>query len=287
MDAYGPWVPIIVVYSSTPLVYCLMLFVPETLKKDVKDTAPHADVSVFKAMKNHTVAGFAELIHSLGMLKNLNVTLAMTAFFIQNPLLIAYSGILTQYVSKHFGWKIAETSYLLSPLTIVHLVVLATVPWISKILVAPNGRFRLSSFVKDVRLAQASFGFLITAALMEGFSQGIVLFVAGLLVGTGGAATSPVCRAIITEYVDAEHTSSLYALVSIVETAGAMFGGPVLAWCFDVGLKKKGFWIGLPYLYIALLCTLALLAVSLLRAPKKSSDEDTSGLMDTPNAEEP
>jgi hypothetical protein len=46
----------------------------------------------------------------------------------------------------------------------------------------------------------------------------------------------------------------------------------VLAWCFNVGLSRKGLWIGLPWFYVAGLVFLALVSLTFLRAPKEKVD---------------
>jgi MFS transporter, PCFT/HCP family, solute carrier family 46 (folate transporter), member 1 len=277
MQSFGPWVPIFVVYGCIPPTYLILMLIPETLKIE-KKAVPREDSTLLATVKDNVRLAASQFVQSLAMLRNRNILLMMSAFFIQNPLIVAYTSTLAQYISMNFNWTLAETSYLLSPLSILHLVILALLPKISEILVAPNRRWRMDIFTKDLRLAQLSWGFIIVGALLEGFSQEIILFLTGLFVGTFGGATSPLSRAIITEYVDAEHTSRLFALVSIVETVGSFFGGPVLAWCFDVGIERKGLWRGLPWYYISVLCGLVLLTTFFVKEPKrKDVGEEVSG----------
>ena len=272
METYGPWVPILAVYGTIPVMIGLVLLLPETLQVDAK-TAPGRDVPLLKAVRSHVAEGVRELGHSVAMLRNPNILLIMAAFFVQSPLVVAYTNTLAQYVSKNFGWTLAQVSYLLSPLSLLHILVLAVIPKVSDYLVSPRRKFPLSSFTKDLRLAQVSFGLLIVAAVLEGLSQEIVLYLIGLFIGTFGAGVSPFSRATITAHVDAKHTSRLYALISIVETIGALFGGPVLAWCFDIGMRKRGLWRGLPWFYVAFLCSLALTALFFVREPKTRAAE--------------
>uniref|UniRef100_L2FND5 MFS multidrug transporter n=1 Tax=Colletotrichum fructicola (strain Nara gc5) TaxID=1213859 RepID=L2FND5_COLFN len=173
-----------------------------------------------------------------------------------------------QYVSKHFGWTLAQTSFLLSPLSFLHLGILFILPWLSKVLTNPRGRFRCSGFGKDALLAKGSYLMIALGGFIEGCSWEIV-------------------------FVDQAHTSRLYALISMVDTLGSPLGGPALAWTFTVGLEKKGPWRGLPWFYVSLLAGLTWAALSLVTEPRKkgaiqleSHDEDVSGRNYDPEAVE-
>jgi len=270
MEKINPWVPILSVFVITPFVFALLLFIPETLSIQLKtplaeETGPVPTTSTKKPVRE----AMDELLVSVKLLKNINILLCMVTFFIQPALFAAYSATLGQYVSKYFGWTLAETSYLLSPpLGVLHLVVILLVPWISNTLTSSTGRFRLSVFSKDLLITRVSLVLIMTAAIMEGFSQGIVLFLVGLTLGTFGSANGPLLRAIATSYVEPNQTSRLYSLISLLETTGAVIGGPVLAQCFNIGLKKRGLWRGLPWFYVSGLVLVALFALMFVRKPK-------------------
>jgi len=80
----------------------------------------------------------------------------------------------------------------------------------------------------------------------------------GLTVGTIAFPHGPLGRDVATSYVDPQQTSRLYALISMLEAGGALLGGPVLAWCFNVGLSRQGLWRGLSWFYVAGLVLVAL-----------------------------
>ncbi|KAK1756986.1 general substrate transporter [Echria macrotheca] len=284
METISPWFPILSVFVVTPFVFLLLLFLPETLAVKLKDDQ---DVQTPPSPKKSFKAAIDELLVSLGLLKNSNILLTMVTFFIQPALFAAYSSTLGQYVSKYFGWTLAQTSYLLAPpLNIVHLLVLILVPWVSGLLTSPLGRFQLSVFDKNLALTKVSLVILIVAALLEGFSHEAVLFITGLVVGTFGSAHGPLLRAVATAYVEPNQTSRLYSLISVMETSGAVIGGPVLAKCFAIGLEKRGLWVGLPWFYVAGLVSVALLAMMFVRRAQHSPAETESGL-GYQSAEEP
>lgn len=283
MEKINPWFPVLLVFALTPTVFIILLFIPETLP--IKPTPAEQEPGSSDISKKPFREALAEIRVSLSLLQNRNISLAMVNFFIQPALFAAYSSTMGQHVSKYFGWTLAQTSYLLGPpLSLLHLVVIILVPWISSVLMLPTGRFRLSVFSKDLFLTRASLFLMICAALLEGFSREAVLFVIGLALGTLGSANGPLLRAIVTSHVQPDETSRLYSLISVMDTSGALIGGPILALCFNVGLSRKGLWTGLPWFYVALLITIAFVALSFLRPPPKkpqTADETLSRDLDT------
>jgi len=271
MEIFHPWVPIYVVAAMSPFVIALMFLLPETLQRKTPSEDDDEDQSLADWLKTHITESLKQVRESFPLLRNTNLTLILVVFFISNPLGVAYSMTLVQYVSKEFGWDIAQTSYLLSPLGILTIAVLGGLPKIGDILVS---RFKMTPFQKDYLLGGLSLTFLALGALIEGFSPFISVFLFGLFVGTFGAAYTPLARALLTHYVESRLTSRLMALVNIVETAGSFFGGPVLALCFQIGQDKGGRWKGLPFLYIAGLCTIARICLLFIRAPEQKVEEE-------------
>lgn len=274
MEKYGPWVPIYIVLAITPFMLSVFFFIPETLIVDTESESPRKqDRPLLVELRQHVGNGLRDLVRSVHMIKNVNIPLVLITFLFQSARFTAYTSTLAQYVSKHFGWRLAETSLLLSPLGVLNLIVLVALPKVSRILVSP--RFRFTIFGKDLFLTRVSTLIIILGALIEGFSHNVVLFLIGLFIGTFGAADSPLARATVSHYVDAEYTSRLYALIGMVEVLGSFIGGPALAWFFDQGLRKKGIWTGLPWFYVAVLCSIALVALLFVKPPKKILHEET------------
>ncbi|KAF7550052.1 hypothetical protein G7Z17_g5968 [Cylindrodendrum hubeiense] len=286
MQRYGPWLPIYIVFALLPVIFVILFLLPETLTIKIKNKQDEADEPQTKSFRGHMEQGLKELILSLEILKNnRSVPLIIVTFFIQNARFYSASTILSQYVSKHFGWRLAEISIMLSPLGILNLAVLAGLPYVSKMLLSP--RFRMTPFKRDLFLTRVSTCILVIGAIVQGFSHNVVVFLFGLFITVFGAADSPLARATVSHYVQPEFTSRLYALIAMIEVVGSFIGGPVLAWCFDRGLKRKGIWIGMPWFYVGFLCFLAWVALLLVKPPKKhwreeaadSDEDDTDDFM--------
>jgi MFS-type transporter involved in bile tolerance (Atg22 family) len=277
MERYGPWVPIYIVMASSPFVFSIFVFLPETLTvKDKTEQGP--DSAANQTIKEQIAHGLKDLVESFDMLKNVNVPLILLTFLFQNARFYAYTSMLAQYISKHFGWRLAETSLLLSPLGFLNLIVLAALPKISQFLT--SNRVGFTGFGKDLFLTKTSTFLIIIGALIETCSRDIVTFILGLFIGTFGAADSPLARAAVSHYVEPQYTSRLYALIGMAEVTGSFIAGPVLAYLFDKGLKWRGIWTGLPWMYMATLSSIALVALAFVRPPKKDTrgdavDEDT------------
>ncbi|KAH7318387.1 major facilitator superfamily domain-containing protein [Stachybotrys elegans] len=269
MKRYGPWVPIIVVLAITPFLFCLFFFIPETLAKHGKSSDDDAEEGGRAPTVRQQVAeGLRDLAASLTMLKNPSILLVLVTFLVQNARFAAYVSLLAQYMSKHFLWRLADTSLLLSPLGLLNLALLAVLPTVSKMLMSRMG---YTTFGKDLLLTQVSTVLIVIGAFIEAFSHNVVLFVFGLVIGTLGAADSPLARATVSHYVEPQYISRLYGLISMVEILGSFIGSPVLAWLFDKGLQHKGIWIGLPYFYIGVLCCISLVALMFVRPPRKDA----------------
>ncbi len=289
MEAGGPWIPILLVFAIIPFVFVLLFFIPETLPVKLREaTDTDEPSSLAERMRNAT----KELTVTLSLLRNPSLTLSLVPFTIQHALFAAYTSTMSQHISKYFGWTLAQVNFLLTPLNILQLCVILITPMVSTLLTKPSGRFRMSVFSKDVLLIKVSLVLLIIGALIEGFSKNIVLFIIGLAVGSFASSHGALCRAVTTAYVDPQHTSRLYGLISMLETGGAFIGGPVLAWCFNIGLSRRGLWTGLPWFYVAGLVSVAFSSLLFLRRPKEKSvpldsDDEASGDLGYQSAEEP
>ncbi|KAK7403628.1 hypothetical protein QQX98_010593 [Neonectria punicea] len=275
MQRFGPWLPIYLVLTTVPVVFAILCLLPETLTINIKSHQDEADEPVLKSVRDHMEQGLKELIQSLNILKTRSVLLIIVTFFVQNARFSAYTSILSQYVSKHFGWKLAETSLLLSPLGILNLIILAGLPKVSEVLLSP--RFHMSPFRKDLFLTRVSTCMLVLGLMVQGFSHSIVVFLFGLFIATFGAADSALARATVSHFVQPEYTSRLYALIGMIEVLGSFIGGPVLAWCFATGLKHKSVLMGLPWLYVGFLCLVAYVSLLFVKPPKKQPREEDAG----------
>lgn len=286
MEAFNPWLPIYIVATITPFVLGAMVLLPETLQR--KATSEHSpSQSLTEWATTQITQSLSQARAATSLLRTRSVVLVLATFLIHSPVNTAHSITLVQYVSQQFGWDIAQTSFLLSPLGILNVIVLAGLPKVADALTSPTRPFKFSPFRKDAVLTRLSLLFIVVACLIEGLSRSISPFVFGLFVGTFGSATSPLSRALLTHYVDSKFTSRLMALISIVETTGSFLGGPVIALFFRLGQEKGGSLTGLPFLYVGSLAAGAFFCLLYIRAPRKQEEDEVAVDLPEPYADEP
>lgn len=284
METFNPWIPIYVASALSPFVLAAMLILPETLKR--KAASEHSPTQSLTEWASSQISqSLAQARDATSLLRTRSVVLVLATFLIFNPIGTAHTMTMVQYVSTHFGWDIAQTSFLLLPSGILHVVVLAGLPKVAGALTSSTGRFKLSPFRKDALLTRLSLLFIAVSCVIEAMSPSIFLFIFGLFVGTFGAAASPLSRALVTHYVDSKFNSRLMALISIVETMGSFLGGPVIAAFFQIGQERGGGLRGLPFLYVGALAAAALVCLLYVRAPRNQEEEEVD--LPEPYADEP
>jgi len=265
MEVVSPWVPFLSAIALVPLGVSTFIFIPETLRKkdndDDDDDALQDSPSAMGSVISHFWHTLTQLSESFSMLKSPSLTIILFSFVVQMSLFFGKSTFFIQYFSKRFQWTLAKTGYLLSYRGIISVAVLVVIlPAISKLLLSPNYRFRFSVAKKDLVLAQFSAVLMMLGYFCIGGPTVPIVFF-GIIVATLGDGLSPLCRSLLTAYIDPQHTSRIYVLVGIVEAFGSMYAGPALAAFFTVGMRWKGFWLGLPYFWLAFQCLLVALGL--------------------------
>ncbi|KAG7115307.1 MFS efflux pump atnC like protein [Verticillium longisporum] len=272
LQTYGPWVPIKLVFYLSPVVVTAASLLPETLPIKLPDgnSVPEPRRPLAAAIRYYVSSNVAEVASIKALLRNRSLLYCLAAPLISNASSTSHSTTFTQYISKHFAWSLAQTTYVHSPLALCHLLVLVALPRLSAYLLAPRGgRLGLTSFTKDLLLTRISYGVLAGSSVLQALSPSVVPFLLTYALGMLGSATAPLTRAITTAFAERkEHTSRLYALCSIVDTLGSFIGGPVLAWSFSVGMRWGGVLRGLPWLYLAVLYAGAGAAFMMVREPR-------------------
>jgi hypothetical protein len=249
-----------------------MIFIPETLQTKPSD---HKDASLEEATiisptKSQIREAFTHSAKYLSMFKSISLVLVILTYLIHFPVIIARGQFFVQYFSKRFNWQLAKTGYLLGLRGFVGIfVLLVALPGVSKILISPTSRFRMTVVQKDLVLAQFSALAIMIGAVLLGGSN-IPTVISGIVIATLGDGLSPLCRSLATSFVDSRRTSSLYVLIGVVETIGMIFAGPALAWLFTMGMKLKGLWLGLPYFWLAAISAIATIGLLFVRIPAGS-----------------
>ncbi|KAH8736614.1 major facilitator superfamily domain-containing protein [Ilyonectria robusta] len=281
METSSPWTPLKLAAALVPVVYLCTALMPETgtrkaavaISLQSPDNPAGARRFVI-ALRTHLVGLRANLVESLAFLRSRSVALLLVTVFVHSSIAAAQGQPLVQTISRRFGWSLAQTAYLFSVRGVLLIVVLALLSAVSSALLIPVRWWKPpSTFMRDLLLLRAAYvALLVGGVLLGGGTIAIVL--SGLGAATLAAGTQALSRALLAAYVEADHTSSLYVLTGMVETAGSFIASPSLAWAFAVGARLGGTWQGLPFWYAAGLSGLTLAILGFVREPVKRDEEE-------------
>ena len=276
MGFASPWVPMLISVACSPLALIFIAMLPETLPFTQKQSSiklvdvEHVEDS---SLRGHLMSGVVHLKRSFSILTNFSLILLLTTSLTRMPEILATTQFFLQYISKRFSWTLAEAGYLLGVRAIITIaVLLGILPALGKLLESKKFPFRLTPPARDLFLARCSaLCAAVGALLMAGPSLGFV--VVGLAINTLAAGMGPLLRSLTASFVDPADTSKLYTVISIVETIGSLYAGPMIAWCFSTGMRLKGLWLGLPYIWIAAIFGMVFVVMLFVRAPEHVSEE--------------
>lgn len=275
MEIFSPWTSALVGFFAMLIGPSMLVFIPDTFHPSKQDPSTEPDLAGVegtqrKPLKSHIAQSLRLLRGSLTLFYSPSIVLVLATFLTRMLEILATSQFLAQYVSKRFQWPLAKTGYLITIRSIIHMVVLLVVlPVLSNVLL----RWQQPT-VKDLTLARISAALAAVGALAMASSEiGLVVF--GLMVESLGPGLSPLCRSLATSFVVSQDTSKLNTVIGIVETIGSLFAGPMLAWLFELGMKREGLLLGLPYFGLAgsfLLCLVGLFFVQSPHRGKYAGD---------------
>ncbi|KAE8147984.1 MFS general substrate transporter [Aspergillus avenaceus] len=257
MEAFSPWVPVLLGFFVVPIGVGVLVFIPETFPLSRQGSTSEANNVVperpqHRTLKPQLLKSLQLLRASIAMLQSPSIVLILATFLIRIPEVLATSQFFAQYVSKRFDWPLSKAGYLLTVRGIINTVILLVIlPSLSKLLL----RWQRPA-VKDLTLARFSATFAATGAGIMAVSQ-VNFVVSGLALQTFGAGLAPLCRSLAASYLSPRDMSKLNTLIGIVETIGSLFAGPL-----------KGVWLGLPYFGPAISFVLCLIGLLFVRSPE-------------------
>ncbi|KAJ5713640.1 Major facilitator superfamily domain general substrate transporter [Penicillium malachiteum] len=258
-----------------PFTLIPLFFVPETLPS-LKEEPSKPNTGPEEPQPRNITSYLKQSLHlfkeSLASLQSRSISIIIATCLILKPEFIGTSQFFGQYVSKRFNWTLAETGYLRTLRGVTQMLVLLVIlPALSKFLL----RWQTPA-ARDLTLARGSV-IIATIGVLWMAAPKIEITITGLGIQSLGGGLGPLCRSLANSFVSPGEVSKLNTLMGIVETSGSLFAGPALAWLFEIGLKKGGLFIGLPYFGLAaafLLCVLGLFFVRALAEEDHDGDDD-------------
>ncbi|EXL98561.1 major facilitator superfamily domain-containing protein [Fusarium oxysporum II5] len=168
------------------------------------------------------------------------------------------ANMLFQYVSKRYGWTLAQAGFLISLRAGVNIALFTVIlPFI-----ATYALVSWSAKSRDLSIGKASIILLILGSFIIFSSQTAVGMMIGLVISTLGSGFAPTMRSLATSLVESRHPNAtsdigrLYALISVAEGIGSLVAGPGMALAFHVGMSWGQVWLGLPFGFAAVLFAL-------------------------------
>jgi hypothetical protein len=89
-----------------------------------------------------------------------------------------------------------------------------------------------------------------------------------LVVFAAGGGMTALIRSLTNALVEEHHIGVLNSLIGFMEMAGLMVAGPILAKTLGLGFEWGGLWMGLPFMFSALLFAFSTAIVWTFRIPK-------------------
>ncbi|PHH70055.1 hypothetical protein CDD80_6273 [Ophiocordyceps camponoti-rufipedis] len=248
MQVASPWLPFLLSFGMGLIGAIILLLVPETLpldKHEQDDDPVHDKTAV---LPGHHLS---LLRASLSMLWHPKLALILVTFLAPMPMSTAANQFLVQYISKRFGWSMADAGYLQSIRGAINVfLLLAILPFLSRLL-------------KDRTLARLSaLAMTLGCLLMAGSSM--PLLVTGLIINTLGNGLAPLCRSLAASLVAHHEQARLQTLIAMVEASGSLLAGPTLAAALSTGMRMGGDWMGIPYFALAIFLFLTTFPLFLL-----------------------
>ncbi|KAI0005261.1 MFS general substrate transporter [Xylariaceae sp. FL0662B] len=275
IEAFSPWVPLAIVAVLGPLNILLMILMPETViltdpgDGDEEEIDGESEPHWWSAAITRCKQGFKDAWGSLAMLTNRAVIMLLLCILTLIPVNVSLGSILLQYVSQRFGWSLADTGYLLALRGgFVILVMGFVLPGISTLLTSGWGSASLSMHRKDLFLARCcAVALLVGCIFLAG--PGIGYVAVGLVITALGSGLGPLCRSLVLDYVETTQTSSLFTSIGMIETAGSIPAGPLLAAAFSAGMHLRGFFYSLPYETSATFALVSVIALMILKPARR------------------
>jgi dipeptide/tripeptide permease len=285
MAITGPWPVMLVAVACLVVGAMAFLFVPETVQHKDEDGEETGLNSSHIGFKDHIIRTLSQLKESLSILSSPSLFLLILTCLATTPFATGVLQFLVQFVSKRYSVPIKNTGYIQMAYGLLQIIqALIILPWISKLLLNPTIAPTSTSTPtlihipnepkRDLLLAKYSFYSILIGFLIIGFAPSIAVFILGLTILAIGSCYNSLVRSLMSLYVDEKYLSRLFSLVGMVEIIGSLFGAPMMAGLFTLGMKLGGRWIGLPYYGLAGLCGVCIGILWFVRLPEHGESEE-------------
>ncbi|KJZ76344.1 hypothetical protein HIM_04426 [Hirsutella minnesotensis 3608] len=265
MRNLGAWSSVFIGIMCLAAAALIAFAVPETRQPKAKESDAECrgqDVRrpVSESLRRRLSDGVKRAAASARRLFWDNRTLGLLLFSLLFSTLGKYvSLILKQYTAKRFQWSWSEAALLSSISAAVNLGLVAVVlPAASQVLLT---RLHYSPSAKDMLMVRSGIVASVVGAFTIGLAPGSAMLVVGVVVFALGYGYGPAMRGLLVVVAGDDDVGTLFTAMSVLESAGVIVSGPLMAAAFNVGLSWGEFWTGLPFLAAGCLLSVAALIV--------------------------
>ncbi|PMB65362.1 hypothetical protein BM221_008718 [Beauveria bassiana] len=124
-----------------------------------------------------------------------------------------------------------------------------------------------SPLQRDLFLARVSAVFAFLGTTLIAFAPVGWLCMLALVIYSFASGFSPLFRSILSIIVEPHTIGALNTVIATIESIMGLISAPTLAWLFNRGMDLGGVWIGLPFMFTALLAALSTLGVFAFKLP--------------------
>ncbi|KAJ3493892.1 hypothetical protein NLG97_g4441 [Lecanicillium saksenae] len=245
------------------------LLLPETLdlrkaadqRRASRDVQPElvpqaaAKVSAKLAIQRALASARSDFAHIWRyLLTSKFIMLLMACNALVFPLKLVFESDLLQYMTKRYHWSWSTATYIVSIENFfalgVLMVVLPATAWV----LDRRGR---SPLQRDLFLARVSSVFAFLGTIMIAFAPVGWFCVLALVIYSFSTGFSPLFRSILSIIVEPHTIGALNTVIATVESTMGLISAPTMAWLLNRGMDLGGVWIGLPFMFTALLTALS------------------------------
>ncbi|KAJ5908192.1 hypothetical protein N7495_000874 [Penicillium taxi] len=164
------------------------------------------------------------------------------------------------YTTKRFHVSYGKASYVNTLNAAANLISLFIL--LPAVIYLFDKKLRWVIAVRDKRIAQISALMMSLRCFIIFIAPNLLFLIIGIVIFGLGSSFTVTARTLVTSLVDAEHISTVYATISTISSLGMLVAGPLLAFTFHMGMALGDLWVGMPFLFAAVLYALTVFGVS-------------------------
>jgi MFS family permease len=177
-----------------------------------------------------------------------------------------------------------QASYIISFRATGHLIALAILLPIFDALLAK--RYKESPSRKDLSLARISIVMITLGYAILVLSPGLVGICIGIGFYTLGTGFQAAIKSLLSSMEDKAMVGTVFTTLSLMDTVGALFAGPIDALVMKHALRMEGIWKSLPFMFALVLCAVSTCALAYVHIDggridlaESGSDEESSSFL--------